>query len=112
MQYNMQYICPQFAIVLINTYRVPARLFISTGGEIQSAEETTQGDTLAMAFYGLGTRPILMNLCKTIPSVSQVWFGDDATGAGTLGNLRIWWDAIKHKGVKFGYHVKPTKSWL
>ena len=27
--HNMQYICPQFATVLINTYRIPARLFIS-----------------------------------------------------------------------------------
>ena len=65
-----------------------------------------------MAFYGLGTRPILINLRKMIPSVSQVWFADDATGAGTLRNLRTWWDAIKREGVKFGYHVKPTKSWL
>ena len=48
--HNMQYICPPLATVLINTYRVPARLFISTGGEIQSAEGTTQGDTLAMAW--------------------------------------------------------------
>ena len=43
--HNMQYICLPFATILINTYRIPARLFISTGGEIQSAEGTTQGDT-------------------------------------------------------------------
>ena len=110
--HNVQYICPQFATVLINTYRIPARLFISSGGEIKSAEGTTQGDTLAMPFYGLGTRPILIRLRDNVPSVSQVWYADDATGAGKLHNLRTWWDDIKREGVKYGYYVKPTKSWL
>ena len=110
--HNIQYICPPFATVLINTYRIPARLFITSGGEIQSAEGTTQGDTLAMAFYGLGTRPILMHLKQEIPAVFQVWYADDATGAGQLQELKKWWDVIKDEGTKFGYHVKPSKSWL
>ena len=29
--HNVQYICPTFATVLINTYRTPARLFITSG---------------------------------------------------------------------------------
>ena len=29
--HNMRYLCPPFATVLINTYRIPTRLFI-TGG--------------------------------------------------------------------------------
>ena len=48
--HNMQYICPAFSTVLVNTYRNPTRLFIVGGGEILSAEGTTQGDTLAMKF--------------------------------------------------------------
>ena len=110
--HNIQYICPQFATVLINTYRLPARLFVSSGGEIKSAEGTTQGDTLAMPFYGLGTRPILIRLRENIPTVSQVWYADVATGAGKLPNLRKWWNEIKREGIKYGYFVKPTKSWL
>ena len=51
--HNMQYLCPQFAMVLINTYRTSARLFIANGGEIESAEGTTQGCPLAMPFYGI-----------------------------------------------------------
>ena len=43
--HNIQYLCPNFATVLINTYRLPSRLFITGGGEIASTEGTTQGDT-------------------------------------------------------------------
>ena len=36
--HNIQYTCPPFAIIVINTYRNPARLLIVGGGEIESAE--------------------------------------------------------------------------
>ena len=57
--HNIRIICPPFANILINTYRMPSRLLVTGGGEIQSQEGTTQGDNLAMAFYGLGTNPLL-----------------------------------------------------
>ena len=110
--HNIQYICPPFSTILINTYRNPARLIILGGGEILSNEGTTQGDTLAMAFYGLCTNPILQSSKQTVPSVHQVWLADDATGAGSLPDLRKWWDAVKSDGLKYGYYVKPSKSWV
>ena len=61
--HNMQYICPQFATVLINTYRTPSRLFVVNGGEIESSEGTTQGCPLAMPFYGISVTPII-NILK------------------------------------------------
>ena len=110
--HNIQFSCPEFATVLINTYRNPARLIILGGGEILSLEGTTQGDTLAMAFYGLCTNPILQSLKKNKPSVYQVWLADDATGAGNLQDLKEWWDLIRAEGIKYGYYVKPSKSWI
>ena len=89
--HNIQYLCPPFSTILINTYRQPARLFLSGGGEILSEEGTTQGDTLAMAFYGIGTKPILVTLKNQVPEVKQVWLTDDATGAGKLQQLKEWW---------------------
>ena len=65
-----------------------------------------------MAFSGLGTHPILMHLKQEIPAIFQVWYADDTTGAGQLQELKKWWDVIKDEGTKFGYHVKPSKSWL
>ena len=41
-----------------------------------------------------------------------MWLADDATGAGTLTNLRTWWDIVQKEGLKYGYQVKPEKSWL
>ena len=110
--HNIQYLCPNFATVLINTYRLPSRLFITGGGEIASTEETTQGDTLAMQFYGLSITPLISILRHQQSLVFQSWLADDATGAGTLPNLKRWWDLIHIEGKNYGYFVKPSKSWL
>ena len=114
--HNVQYICPPFAKVLINTYRNPARLFIANGGEIESAEGTTQGCPLAMPFYGISITPIIDALNSKFnqdtTTVYQVWLADDATGAGQLGNLKLWWEFLIKEGERFGYFVKPSKSWL
>ena len=96
--HNVQYLCPPFSTVLINTYRQPARLFLTGGGEISSEEGTTQGDTLAMAFYGIGTNLILRILREEVPDVKQVWLADDATGAGKLQALRQWWETVTGGG--------------
>ena len=53
--HNIQYIYPQFATILINTYRNHSRLIINNEKEILSQEGTTQGDNLAMSFYALST---------------------------------------------------------
>ena len=110
--HNIQFLCPSFATVLINTYRTPSRLFIFGGGEIKSKEGTTQGDTLAMQFYGISVTPIIHSLRLQVQEVSQVWLANDATAAGKIDRLRYWWDLIIKEGVKHGYFVKPTKSWL
>ena len=46
--HNIRVLCPVIAAYAINTYRQPARLFITGGKEIVSAEGPTQGDPLAM----------------------------------------------------------------
>ena len=82
--HNIQYICPPLGTVLINTYQNPSQLFITGGDEILSKEGTTQGDNLAMSFYGLGMKPLLDKFSQEVSQVKQVWLADDASGAGTL----------------------------
>ena len=110
--HNIQILCPNFATILINTYRLPTRLIILGAKYILSTEGTTQGDNLSMSFYALGTSPLLDALKITCPNTSQVCLADDITGAGTLIGLRKWWDNVVNEGNKFGYYVNESKSWL
>ena len=65
-----------------------------------------------MLFYALGTNPILDLLKSQVLEVQQVWLADDASSAGKLAKLRVWWDNIIQEGAKCGYSVKQSKSWL
>jgi hypothetical protein len=110
--HNVQIICPNFATILINTYREPSRMVVFGADDIMSVEGTTQGDNLAMSFYALGTDPLMRYLKITCPNTRQVSLADDITGAGTIYNLKEWWDTIVVEGQKFGYYVNESKSWL
>jgi hypothetical protein len=109
--HNIQVLCPPISKIAINMYRTPARLIITGGGEIASAEGTTQGDNLAMSLYALGTVPILNKLRKHT-GIKQIWLADDATSTGNLTDLKSWWDDIVVEGQKYGYFVHSGKSWL
>ena len=60
--HNIRVLCPVIAVYAINTYRKSARLFITGGKEILSAEGTTQGDPLAMGLYALSVQPLITSL--------------------------------------------------
>ena len=109
---DIRVICPEIATILVNAYRRPARLIILGASDIYSLESTTQGDHLAMAFYALGTTPLVNTLQITSPEVQQVCLADDVSGAGSLDNLIIWWKIFISEGKKFGYLVNEKKSWL
>ena len=53
---NMYIVCPEVATYIMNSYRMPARLFIAGGDEhLFSEKGTTQGDPPpAMGFYACG----------------------------------------------------------
>ena len=63
--------------------REPARLFITGGKEIKSAEETTQCDPIAMGLYAVSLQPLITHL-NLSSSERQCWFADDASASGTL----------------------------
>ena len=44
--------------------------------------------------------------------MKQVWFADDATGAGSCESLRQWWEQIEHLGPTFGYYPNGAKTYL
>ena len=73
---------PAMATYVINTYRQPARLFITGGEEIISAEGTTQSDPLSITLYAISLQPLITRL-HVSSAAKQCWFADDATGSGS-----------------------------
>lgn len=108
--HNVATLCPSIATVLRNTYSGQAELFVG-GTTLRSCEGTTQGDPLAMAFYSLATLPLIRQ-CTVDSLTGEVWFADDATGCGSIYDLRQWWDLLNEKGPKFGYMPNAAKTWL
>ena len=107
--HNIRVLCPAFATILINTYRVPVYLLVAGGGRLVSKEGTTQGDPLAMGMYALGIQPLLNRLEGL---ARQVWCTDDATGAGSLAQVRDWWSGIVTHGPAYGFEANANKTWL
>ncbi|KAK3745771.1 hypothetical protein QZH41_004926 [Actinostola sp. cb2023] len=109
--HNIRVLCPIIAIYAINTYRHPARLFITGGKELESAEGTTQGDPLAMGLYALSLQPLITYL-QSITKAKQCWFADDASGAGSIEEIKKWWNALNVTGPDLGYFPNGKKCWL
>ena len=76
-----------------------------------SAEGTTQGDPLAMGLYALSIQPLITSI-QAASSVKQCWFADDASGAGSIMEIRTWWDALSTLGPDFGYFPNDRKCWI
>ncbi|PFX16406.1 hypothetical protein AWC38_SpisGene19321 [Stylophora pistillata] len=113
---NIRVLCPLIAIYVINTYRVPACLFVFGGSELKFAEGTTQGDPFVMSMYAISLQP-LMSLLQNRSTAKQCWLADDATGAGSLAepekedhakemfaetSIKITTEGLKHLGAALG----------
>ena len=107
---NIPFICPEFAVFIINTYRLPSRLFLPGGTFILSNEGTTQGDNCASGFYSLSILPIILQL--SIIKCRQLWYADDAAAVGVLLALKEWWDMLLKLGPGLGYFPNAAKTWL
>ena len=108
---NISVTCPIIAPYAINTYRNPAHLFVVGGHELLSAERTTQGDPVSMAFYGISLVPLMPKLNEASETV-QCWLADDASCSGKVRDILKWWLFLKTVGPKFDYFPKATKCWL
>ena len=109
--HNILVTCPIIAPYAINTYRNLARLFVVGGHELLSAEGTTRGDPLSIAFYGISLVPLMSKLNEASEAV-QCWLADDASCGGKVRDILKWWLFLKTVGPKFGYFPEATKCWL
>ena len=101
--------CPALHHALANSYKHPSNLYINYT-VLTSTEGTTQGDTLAMAMYGIRIIPLIELLQK--PNFTQKWYADVGSAAGDLISLRAILDKLDVRGKAFEYNVKPSKCQL
>jgi len=70
---------------------MPTRQYISGSKEghfVWSEEGATQGDNCAMAYYALGTTPIIKKL-NTVCDATQVFYADDDSACGLPHSLCV-----------------------
>ena len=84
-----------------------------------SKEGVTQGDNTAMGFYSCSMMPLLSQLMlgnniteEEYEHLKQIWYADDATAGGKLTDTQTWWLKLCKEGPLYGYHPKPSKSWV
>ncbi|XP_020601093.1 uncharacterized protein LOC110040229 [Orbicella faveolata] len=109
--HNIRVLCPALATFAINTYQDQARLFVTGVKELISAEGTTQGDPLAMCMYALSLQPLISRL-QAANQAKQCWFAGDATGCGSLQNIRVWWDELTMAGPDLGCYPNAGNAGL
>ena len=102
---------------MLNTYRIPSKLYVANSEEILlSKEGTTQGDTSAMGMYACSLMPLVNSLKHDVESPTvypkQVWYADDSAAGGKLTQIVKWWNDLQQQGPIYGYHPKPSKTWL
>ena len=108
--HSTRVLCPTLATYVINTYKQAARLFITGGEELISAEGTTQGDPLAMSLYVISLQPLIKRL-HVSSAAKQCWFADDVSGNGSLKDVRKWWNELSEGGPALGYFPHPKNRW-
>ena len=64
-----------------------------------------------MGLYALSVQPLITSL-GVASSTKQCWFADDACGAGSILEIKKWWDALNTLGPDFGYFPNAKKCWI
>ena len=65
-----------------------------------------------MIAYGIGVLPLIRELRRYHPYVTQPWYADDAGAGGIFGAVMdLFWD-LQLKEPTQGYFTEPTKSIL
>ena len=105
-----------FLVLSLTRYRLLSLLGLwnvnGTVNFLHSKEGVTQGYPLAMIVYGIGIFPLIKNLKREIPDVTQPWYADDAGALGTFAIIETYFNSLTRQGPGRGYYPEPPKSAL
>jgi len=108
--HNIRVLCPPIETYAINMCQQLARLFITGGSELKSAEGRTQRDPLAMVIYAISLS--LIARLGISSDTKQCWYADDTSVSGSLEAIKEWWNELNEAGPNLGYYPNAKKCWL
>ena len=65
-----------------------------------------------MITYRISILPLIKNIKREIPDVTQPWYNDDAGALGTFAILETYFYLLTRQGMGGGYYPEPSKSVL
>ena len=71
-----------------------------------------QGDPLAMIAYRIRILPLIKNIKRDIPDVTQPWYVDNAGALDTFARLETYFDSMTRQGPRQEYRPDTNKSVL
>ena len=88
MLWTVRRLWPSGACFFLNYHRHWSSLVLRDGNGVasflHSSEGVTKGDPLAMIAHGIVIPPLIKNLKREIPDITQPWYADDAGALCTL----------------------------
>ena len=109
--HNVQYTCPALSTFVKNLYQCDAELFLPNSDQvIHSREGTTQGGPESMGLYAVSTSTLSDTAGESC--AKSIFYADDGSGAGTLEQLKKWWENLQVHGPLVGYFPNAPKTWL
>ena len=69
-----------------------------SGHFLHSKEGVTQGDPLAMIAYGIGVLPLIRDLRRDHPCITQPWYADDVGTGGKFGYVMAHFRDLQMRG--------------
>ena len=69
-----------------------------TDSILYSREDVKQRDPIVIIVYGIGILPLINNLKRAIPDITQPWYADDAVYLGTFAILDTYFYSLTRQG--------------
>ena len=107
------HLCPYGARFVSNCYHHWSLLILRNGNGtaifLHTSEGVMQGGYLTMFAYSIGILPLIKNLKREIPDITQPWYADDSGALGTFARIDTYFNLLTCQGPQRGYHPKPSK---
>ena len=104
---TMRHLWTSGAHFVFNCYRHWSSLVLWNGNGTASILHSKEGIA-----YGMGILPLIKNIKRAIPDVTQPWYADNAGALGTFARIITYFDFLTRQNPGRGYHPEPTKSVL